>query len=510
MTSVDKGQERLAELAERSAKRTRVVFSQQAPHFPHAPDAGAKAHLSYKLGREYTDAKQLPEVIRTQQGGVAPAEVRSRTKGSTSTSSVSAVSDIVDELDKHGTAQNDPTTGAVAMRAAYASKPESASQLRSALTVPEASVSMRKHGENQSMLNSALIRKKELAARQAQPQYHPDWKLMRVISGHLGWVRCVAVEPHNRWFATGAGDRMIKIWDLASGELKVSLTGHISTVRGLAVSDRHPYLFSCGEDKLVKCWDLETNKVIRQYYGHLSGIYALSLHPTLDVFVTAGRDATARVWDIRTKAQVHVLSGHRGTIASVMCQESDPQVITGSMDSTVRLWDLVAGRTMTTLTHHKKSCVFADSVRALTLHPNEFTFVSGSAGGRNIKKWRCPEGTLMNNMVHDGIVNTLSVNADGVLFSGTDAGSMRFFDYETGVPFQTLEDIVQPGSLDAEAGIFCSTFDRTGTRLITGCADKSAYTSAANQQSRYTAKCKCVCRTRDFQLLQRNDHTGGR
>lgn len=73
---------------------------------------------------------------------------------------------------------------------------------------------------------------------------------MRVISGHLGWVRSVAVEPGNQWFATGAGDRVIKIWDLASGELKLSLTGHISTVRGLAVSSRHPYLFSCGEDKV--------------------------------------------------------------------------------------------------------------------------------------------------------------------------------------------------------------------------------------------------------------------
>jgi pleiotropic regulator 1 len=60
----------------------------------------------------------------------------------------------------------------------------------------------------------------------------------------------VAVEPGNKWFATGAGDRVVKIWDLASGELKLSLTGHISTVRGLAVSPRHPYLFSCGEDKV--------------------------------------------------------------------------------------------------------------------------------------------------------------------------------------------------------------------------------------------------------------------
>jgi len=84
-------------------------------------------------------------------------------------------------------------------------------------------------------------------------------KLSRVISGHLGWVRAVAVEPGNQWFATGAGDRVIKVWDLASGELKVSLTGHISTVRGLAVSPRHPYLFSAGEDK-VSCFSLVGRK----------------------------------------------------------------------------------------------------------------------------------------------------------------------------------------------------------------------------------------------------------
>ena len=99
-----------------------------------------------------------------------------------------------------------------------------------------------------STLSQALALHK--TTRTINPTYHPQWKLVRVISGHLGWVRSVAVEPGNKWFATGAGDRVIKIWDLASGELKLSLTGHISTVRGLAVSPRHPYLFSCGEDKV--------------------------------------------------------------------------------------------------------------------------------------------------------------------------------------------------------------------------------------------------------------------
>jgi pleiotropic regulator 1 len=54
-----------------------------------------------------------------------------------------------------------------------------------------------------------------------------------------------------------------------------------------------------------------------------------------------------------------------------------------------------------------------------------------------------------------------------------DNGTISLWDYKTGLPFQNMEDIPQPGSLDAEAGVFCSTFDQTGTRLITGGADKT-------------------------------------
>ena len=90
-----------------------------------------------------------------------------------------------------------------------------------------------------------------------QPTWHAPWKLKTVISGHTGWVRCLAIDPMNKFFVSGSADRTIKFWDLATGNLLLTLTGHINTVRGLAVSDRHPYLFSCGEDKAVKCWDLE-------------------------------------------------------------------------------------------------------------------------------------------------------------------------------------------------------------------------------------------------------------
>jgi len=290
---------------------------------------------------------------------------------------------------------------------------------------------------------------------------------MRVISGSLGWVRSLAVEPGNQWFASGAGDRTIKLWDMASGQLKLTLTGHISTVRGLAIDSKHPYLFSCGEDKMVKCWDLETNKVIRHYHGHLSGVYTLALHPHLDLLMTGGRDGVVRVWDMRTRSNVMVLGGHKGTVSQVITQEADPQVISSSLDSTVRLWDLANQKTSAVLTHHKKG------VRALVSHPTEFTFASASTG--SIKQFKCPEGALMQNFEagQNSIINTLAANEDNVMFSGGDDGSVGFWDWKTGHKFQSLDSIAQPGSLDAEAGIMSSLFDKTGLRLITGEADKT-------------------------------------
>ncbi|CAH8578512.1 hypothetical protein MS3_00007854 [Schistosoma haematobium] len=313
--------------------------------------------------------------------------------------------------------------------------------------------------------NEKLLLPKK-APTMPKPTWHPPWKLCRVVSGHTGWVRCVAFDPTNDFFVTGAADRMIKVWDFASGTLKLTLTGHISTVRGVVVSARHPYLFSCGEDKTVRCWDLEQNKVIRHYHGHMSAVYDIDIHPTIDVVLTCGRDATARVWDMRTKVNVHTLTGHSNTVATVRCQESDPQVITGSHDATVRLWDLAAGRTIACLTNHKKS------VRAVCIHPTQNAFVSGSPD--NIKQWKLPSGVFLQNLSgHNAIINAITVNQDNVVVSGGDNGSVHFWDWKSGYNFQRLQAQVQPGSIDSEAGIFALAFDRSGSRLVSCEADKS-------------------------------------
>lgn len=314
------------------------------------------------------------------------------------------------------------------------------------------------------------------------PNWHAPWQLSTVISSHLGWVRSIAFDPTNDMFATGSADRTIKIFDFAKAcvgandALKLTLTGHISPVRGLAFSPRHPYLFSAGEDKMVKCWDLETNQVVRHYHGHLSGVFELKLHPTLDLLVTGGRDAVARVWDMRTKNQVFCLAGHENTVGAILTKSVDPQVITGSYDSTIKLWDLAAGKCMTTLTHHKKS------VRALAQPTYENSFISGAAD--SLKKWQGKEGRFIKNFTgHKAVINTMAMNDDGVVVSGGDNGSLNFWDYQTGYCFQKTETVAQPGSLDAENGVFAAEFDLTGTRLVTGEADKSIKIWKQNEEA---------------------------
>lgn len=130
----------------------------------------------------------------------------------------------------------------------------------------------------------------------------------------------IAFDPGNEWFCISSVYWTIKIWEVATGKLKLTLTRHIEQIRGLAVSSRHTYMFYASDDKQLKCLDLKYNKAIHSYHGHLSGVYYLALHPTLDILCTSGLDSVCRVWDTRTKSQIFVLSGHENTVCSVFTQ----------------------------------------------------------------------------------------------------------------------------------------------------------------------------------------------
>ncbi|KAH6837985.1 pleiotropic regulatory locus 1 [Perilla frutescens var. hirtella] len=440
----------LKKLSFKSLKRALDLFSPTHGQFPPPDPESKKIRVSHKLNTEYAGFRN-----------VSPEDAARAAKSQAQQAPIpSNALTLLGPQQSNDTQKGGPRKDLVITSTGQPrGQTDAGGQGRITAIVPSHVTSER------NMSTSAIMER--IPSRWPRPVWHAPWKNYRVISGHLGWVRSVAVDPSNTWFCTGSADRTIKIWDLASGRLRLTLTGHIDQVRGLAVSSKHTYMFSAGDDKLVKCWDLEQNKVIRSYHGHLSGVYCLALHPTIDILLTGGRDSVCRLWDVRSKVQIRALTGHDNTVCSVFTRPTDPQVITGSHDSTIKMWDLRTGRTMSTLTHHKKS------VRAMAPHPNEDSFVSASA--ENIKKFSLPRGEFMHNMLSQQktIINTAAVNEEGVLATAGDNGSLWFWDWTSGHNFQQAQTIVQPGSLDSEAGIYAMTYDLTGSRLITCEADKT-------------------------------------
>lgn len=328
-------------------------------------------------------------------------------------------------------------------------------------------------------LSKANPHETHLSQQSASSTPKKPWKAHKILAGaHQGWVRSVAIDPvTNQWFALGLTDSQIKVWDIASGDVRATILGHIMAVRSLVVSQRHPYLFSGSEDKTLRCWDLEkTNSEsgcqIRNYHGHVGGVYALALHPELDVLFSSGRDSAIRAWDVRSRVQAMALTGHSGDVTALFAQTGDPQVCLAGMDGTVRLWDLRNQKCALTLTQHAKG------VRLLVKHPHELTMASVDATG-TINQWVLPGGQLLNSFKtprsgdHDtNIINTLAINpSTNELFAGFADGRMQFWDYEQGNLTQQTATRPAPGT--PTSTIYASTFDMLGMRLITCENDKS-------------------------------------
>lgn len=84
---------------------------------------------------------------------------------------------------------NPPPPGTV-----FPSEPEGATQSSETVIVPYAETNLLIRNNPTPGSQIQLLRK---APTMPKPKWHPPWKLFRVIAGHLGWVRCVAVEPGN-------------------------------------------------------------------------------------------------------------------------------------------------------------------------------------------------------------------------------------------------------------------------------------------------------------------------
>ncbi|MEZ4705574.1 MAG: BTAD domain-containing putative transcriptional regulator [Caldilineaceae bacterium] len=110
------------------------------------------------------------------------------------------------------------------------------------------------------------------------------WRTLKAGSGR---VRCLAFSPDGHTLVSGATDRNLYLWDVASGELSQTLTGHSDWVLAVAfqpgAEPSSRLLASSSADETIKIWDLQSGACLQTlrppgpYAGmNISGVTGIS------------------------------------------------------------------------------------------------------------------------------------------------------------------------------------------------------------------------------------------
>ncbi|KAF8194673.1 WD40 repeat-like protein [Pholiota molesta] len=229
----------------------------------------------------------------------------------------------------------------------------------------------------------------------------------------------------NPIIVSGGCDKVVRVWDLKSGQCIYVLHGHLSTIRSLRVLNHRPIAVTGSRDATLHVWDVQRGRRLRVLEGHQASVRCLDVFG--DKVVSGSYDHTCRLWNIDTGECLHVLQGHFSQIYSVAFD--GVRIASGGLDTTVRIWDAQTGQCIALLQGHTAL------VCQLQLAPT--LLATGGADGRVIT-FSLQTYTAQHRIAaHDSSVTALQVSAAFLVTGGND-GRVRVYETRTGALVREL------------------------------------------------------------------------
>ncbi|CDO95792.1 unnamed protein product [Kluyveromyces dobzhanskii CBS 2104] len=258
------------------------------------------------------------------------------------------------------------------------------------------------------------------------------------------YIRSVCFSPDGKFLATGAEDKLIRIWDLETKKIVMTLKGHEQDIYSLDYFPSGNKLVSGSGDRTVRIWDLTTG-TCSLTLSIEDGVTTVAVSPGEGKFIAAGSlDRTVRVWDSDTGFLVERLdsenelgTGHRDSVYSVVFTRDGKGVVSGSLDRSVKLWNLngLSGQKShaeceVTYTGHK------DFVLSVATTQNDEYILSGSKD-RGVLFWDTKSGNplLMLQGHRNSVISVTVANGHplgpeyGVFATGSGDCKARIWKY---------------------------------------------------------------------------------
>ena len=261
---------------------------------------------------------------------------------------------------------------------------------------------------------------------------------IETLKGNTAIVNSVCFSPDGRYILSGSWDKTLKLWDVTTGKQIRTFRGHTKGVSSVAFSPDGKYALSGSYyNGSVKLWDISSGEELRKFKGHRHGIESVAFSSDGKYALSGGgssdnKDCTVRLWDVSTGKEVRIFKGHARLITSVTFSPDGKYVLSGSIDKTIRLWETSTGRELKTFTGH------SDWVESVAFSPDGRHFISASGGwhgkDNSIKLWSVSTGREVKSFKgHSAQVNSVVFSPDGrFILSGSTDSTLKLWDVTTG------------------------------------------------------------------------------
>jgi len=158
------------------------------------------------------------------------------------------------------------------------------------------------------------------------------------------YIRSVCFSPDGKFLATGAEDKVIRVWDINNRSIKCSFTGHDQDIYSLDFSRNGQFIASGSGDRSVRLWDINSNQQILSMVID-DGVTTVAISPDNRLVAAGSLDKSVRVWDTNSGYLVERLEGdigHKDSVYSVAFAPNGRDLVSGSLDKTIKMWELSA------------------------------------------------------------------------------------------------------------------------------------------------------------------------
>ncbi|KAG1771869.1 WD40-repeat-containing domain protein [Suillus placidus] len=285
----------------------------------------------------------------------------------------------------------------------------------------------------------------------------------RVFEDRTQTIYAAANIPNSQLMVTSSEDRMVRLWDLKTGQVLKQMEGHTSDVMGLAVSRDGLMIATSDENGELIAWQAGTGESLTKAVKvHDSAVRSLDFAPDGKCVMTASsvpNDQLAKCWDTKTWDQI----GYWACGSTVRCvryaRSEVPIRVAVATDQDIQIYTL--SELQTKFKGHSHGTL------SLAWSPDSTRLLSGGDDhDPSIREWDTSSWTQVGDpwMGHTYKVNSIVIHSSGThAVSASSDNTVRLWQ---------LSDKQTIAIFQHASSVFCAAFSADGMHILSGGYDK--------------------------------------